>query len=125
VQVLLALGLGLALERLKPVPVIAAAIRRHAPRPPSVVTFNAEQPSLVYYLDAGPIGRLWSDQQVVAWSRDHHRGIIVTTRADLTRIRANAGALRLREIAAASGLDFSNGRRIELVALERVSNDLR
>lgn len=108
-----------ALEPLKPVPRLAAAIRAHTPASTPVYTFDFGEPSLVYYVDRTPVRILPNDGAVVAFAHEKSPGVLVCPRANLARVTRFSGRLPLREIASASGINLSKGEWLELVALER------
>lgn len=116
---MIAVALGAALpaaEPLRPVPAIAAAVRRAGPVP--VCVFGFDEPSLDVYASAGRIDRLPSTRAASAWTAGRGPGVLVTTasRAEELRLRDRPG---VRVIAAADGWNVSTGKRLSLVALER------
>jgi 4-amino-4-deoxy-L-arabinose transferase-like glycosyltransferase len=116
----LATGVALpALERLKPVPPLAAAIRARTPDYVPLATFDFDEPSLVFYTRRTPVAPLPSAAAVAAWARSGGEGVLVIPRASLARVVRQYGPLPLREIAAASGINVAKGKRVELVALGR------
>ncbi|HET7451749.1 MAG TPA: hypothetical protein VFL12_03350, partial [Thermoanaerobaculia bacterium] len=104
-----------ALERTKPVPVLARAARRAAPEWPAA-TYAFEEPSLDFALDRPPVERLRTPADVARWARRPGPGLLVTTRAALRGLGAPP---QLTEIASASGLNVAKGTSVELVALVR------
>ena len=108
-----------ALDRLKPVPPIAAAIREKTPGDAPLATFAFNEPSLLFYVGRIPVAPLTSERAVVAWARAGGRGVLVIPRQALGRVERTFGALPLREIAAAAGVNVAKGERLELVALGR------
>jgi 4-amino-4-deoxy-L-arabinose transferase-like glycosyltransferase len=106
------------LDRVKPVPSLAAAIRR-TPADAPLATYEFDEPSLVFYARRGPVAPLPSERAVAAWARAGGRGVLVIPRDALDRVRADAGPLPLTEIATVRGLNVSKGRWVELVALGR------
>jgi 4-amino-4-deoxy-L-arabinose transferase-like glycosyltransferase len=106
-------------ERWKPAPRLAAAIRAVAVPGVPVVTFRYGEPSLVFYLRRGTVAELADAAAVAAWCREPAPGILVLPRSALAALRSAPGAGNLREVAAAYGLKISNGSFVELVALQR------
>jgi 4-amino-4-deoxy-L-arabinose transferase-like glycosyltransferase len=108
-----------AFDRVKPVPPVAAAIRVQTPPDTPLATFDFDEPSLVFYARREPVAPLPSAAAVAAWARAGDYGVLVLPRAALDRVTAAYGALPLREIAAAHGINIPKGKRLELVALAR------
>ena len=108
---------GVVLDRLKPVPLVAAQINRvHAGGP--IFTYAFEEPSLVFYA-RGPVVTLDSGDAVASWARTRQDGILVTTRSALQGVEYAHGPLPVRELVSARGWNYANGRQLELVALVR------
>ncbi len=118
-QAMAGLWLGPTVEVLKPVPDLAAAIRQATPPDTPVATFAFAEPSLIFYLGRSRVEHLPSREAVVGWARDGNPGVLVIPRQELDEVTTRHGELPLTEIAASSGLNISNGDRIELVALAR------
>jgi hypothetical protein len=118
-QAMAGLWLGPAVEVLKPVPDLAAAIKNVTPSETPVATFAFAEPSLIFYLGRPRVEHLPSREAVVGWARDGIPGVLVIPRQELGEILTRHGELPLTEIAASSGLNISNGDGIELVALAR------
>lgn len=108
-----------ALDRVKPVPPIAAAIREQTPAGAPLATFEFDEPSLVFYVGRVPVAPLPSERAVAAWARAGGYGVLVLPRDALSRVARAYGPLPLREIASARGVNVAKGRRLELVALGR------
>lgn len=106
-------------ERQKPVPVVAAAVRASGVDGPLYV-HGFDEPSLVFYSRRRTIA-LGSSDAVAAWSRLPGEAVLVIPRDRVPQLGAAAGDARLREIAAASGWNYVNGRRLDLVAFVRAS----
>ncbi|HEV8581953.1 MAG TPA: glycosyltransferase family 39 protein [Thermoanaerobaculia bacterium] len=107
------------LDRLKPVPPLAAAIREKTPASAPLATFEFDEPSLVFYVERNPVAPLPSARAVAAWARAGGYGVLVLPRDALSRVAHAYGPLPLREIASARGINVAKGRRLELVALSR------
>jgi 4-amino-4-deoxy-L-arabinose transferase-like glycosyltransferase len=112
-----------AAESLKPVPRLARAIRAATPPDTPVAAWGFQEPSLVFELGRWPIEELAGADPATAvgrWTRRAGAGVLVLPRQALDRARAAThGALPVRVLAAASGLDVTHGRWIDLVAVER------
>ncbi len=109
------------LERWKPAPRLAAAIRATAEPGVPVVTYRYGEPSLVFYLRRGTVAELADAAEAAAWCSEPAPGLLVLPRSALAALRSAPGAGNLREVAAASGYNLSKGSFLELVALERNS----
>ena len=108
-----------ALDRVKPVPPLAAAIRERTPAGAPLATYEFDEPSLVFYTGRAPVAPLTSERAVVAWAHAGGHGVLVLPRAALERLVRAWGPLPLSEIAGARGINVSKGKRLELVALGR------
>jgi 4-amino-4-deoxy-L-arabinose transferase-like glycosyltransferase len=111
-----------AVEGLKPVPRLARAVRAATPAGTPVAEWGFNEPSLVFELGRWPVEELGGepDAAVGLWLRRSGAGVLVLPRQALERARrAAGGALAVRTLAAASGLDVTHGRWIDLVAVER------
>ena len=111
-----------AAESLKPVPRLARAVRAATPAGTPAAEWGFAEPSLVFELGRWPIEELVGEPEaaVGAWMRRSGGGVLVLPRQAFERVRrAAGGALAVRVVAAASGLDVTHGRWIDLVAVER------
>jgi 4-amino-4-deoxy-L-arabinose transferase-like glycosyltransferase len=118
IQTAVAVWLLPALEPLKPVPPLAAAIRARTAAGAPVATYGFEEPSLDFYLDRPPIERLGNDEAVAAWTKREGPGALVLPRDAFARLGPDAAA-RCAEIGSARGFNVANGTRSDLVAVER------
>jgi len=62
---------------------------------------------------------LRNGQAVVAWSRRQNPGVLVIPRSVLADIERRYGPLGMEEIASKKGINYSKGKKLELVALLR------
>lgn len=108
-----------ALDHVKPVPPVAAAIREKTPGDAPLATFEINEPSLLFYTERAPVAPLPSERAVAAWARAGGHGVLVIPRDALDRVVSRYGPLPLREVAAAAGVNVAKGERVELVALGR------
>lgn len=104
-------------ERHKPVPIVAAAVR-HSGIDGPVYAFGFEEPSLVFYTQRR-LETIGSLEALRAWIGSGQPATLVTTREAAQRAEQSIGPLRLREIAAAAGWNYVTGDRFELVAFVR------
>jgi 4-amino-4-deoxy-L-arabinose transferase-like glycosyltransferase len=108
-----------AVERLKPVPDLAAAVRAASPPAEPVAMLDFAEPSLVFYLHRWPVRELVNDGQAAEWAAEPAPGVLVLPRSTLRRLTGQPWATGLREIAASSGWNVSKGAWLELVAVRR------
>ena len=107
-----------ALERFKPAPRIARAIRAATPAQARVATLAFPEPSLDFYLDRPPIERLGGSPDVARWAARPGPGVLVATREALLAV-PELRSLPLSLLTTASGFDYVKGRRVDLYALAR------
>jgi 4-amino-4-deoxy-L-arabinose transferase-like glycosyltransferase len=108
-----------AFERYKPAPPLARAINERVGTATPVVTYDFQEPSLIFYLGRRePVPRL-DDTALVAWAKERAPGVLVISAEGLARVQAQHGDLRLRPIAEREGLNYSNGKWVRLLALQR------
>ena len=117
----LAAGVALApaLERLKPAPRLAAAVRAAIAPGVPVATFEFGEPSFIFYLGRWPVPELSDAVAVAAWAANRTPGVLVLPRPAWQRLRGAPWAAGLAEMAGAGGWNVANGSRLELVALRR------
>jgi 4-amino-4-deoxy-L-arabinose transferase-like glycosyltransferase len=108
-----------AVERLKPAPRLAQAVRAALPAGAPVATFDYGEPSFTFYLGRWPVRELTSDAAVAAWASEPGPRALVLPRQAFERLHAAAWAVRLREIASASGWNVAKGKWLDLMALGR------
>lgn len=118
-QAVIGLWLGPRIDRLKPVPGLASAIRRTTTRETPVAAFAFAEPSLVFYLGRTRVVFLPSREAVVDWASEESPGVLVIPRREFDLVRTRHGDLPLTELATSSGFNISNAEWVELVALER------
>jgi 4-amino-4-deoxy-L-arabinose transferase-like glycosyltransferase len=112
-------ALAPALERLKPAPRLAAAVRAATAPGVPVATFEYGEPSFIFYLGRWPVRELRDAGAVAAWAAEPSPGVLVLPRSAWQPLRAEPRAAGLTEIAAAAGWNIAKGTRLELVALRR------
>jgi len=106
-----------AIERLKPAPRLAAAVRAATAPAVPVATFEYAEPSFTFYLGRWPVRELRDAGAVGAWAAEGGPGVLVLPRSVAQALgRELAGTA---EIAAAKGWNVAKGRPLELVALLR------
>lgn len=106
-----------AVERLKPAPRLAAAVRAATPPAVPVTTFEYAEPSFTFYLGRWPVRELRDAAAVGAWAAAGGPGVLVLPRS---ASQALGGELAgTTEIAAAGGWNVAKGTPLDLVALLR------
>jgi 4-amino-4-deoxy-L-arabinose transferase-like glycosyltransferase len=106
-----------AVERLKPAPRLAAAVRAATAPAVPVATFEYAEPSFTFYLGRWPVRELRDAGAVRAWAGEGGPGVLVLPRSVSQALgRELAGTT---EIAAAQGWNVAKGKPLELVALLR------
>jgi 4-amino-4-deoxy-L-arabinose transferase-like glycosyltransferase len=106
-----------ALERLKPAPRLAGAVRAATAPAVPVATFEYAEPSFTFYLGRWPVHELRDAGAVGAWAAEVGPGVLVLPRSVAQALgRDLAGTA---EIVAAKGWNVAKGRPLELVALLR------
>jgi 4-amino-4-deoxy-L-arabinose transferase-like glycosyltransferase len=106
-----------AVERLKPAPRLAAAVRAATAPAVPVATFEYAEPSFTFYLGRRPVRELRDAGAVRAWAAAGGPAVLVLPRSVSQALgRELAGTT---QIAAATGWNVAKGRPLELVALLR------
>lgn len=118
-QALIAIWVLPIVDTVKPVLRLAAAIRASTAATVPVATAGFFEPSLVFYLGRTPVRELAGEAAIASWARTGGDGVLVLPRPLLERALRADGALPVSEIAAATGVNVSKGRRVELVAVVR------
>jgi 4-amino-4-deoxy-L-arabinose transferase-like glycosyltransferase len=108
-----------AVERVKPVPPIAAAIRARVGPEAPLATLGFEEPSLTFASGARSVRHLATAAEAGAWMREGGAGVLVLPRVELSRLKSVGALPPPEEIASASGWNVANGRRVDLVAVLR------
>jgi 4-amino-4-deoxy-L-arabinose transferase-like glycosyltransferase len=113
------------IERFKPAPIVAAAVRREISEEAPVAALGFIEPSLIFHLDRPrPIELFHTVEQAVLWSIEAGPGAIVTTRIFADEIAQRLDPRdALIEIAHASGLNVAKGSNADVVALLRKGRD--
>jgi 4-amino-4-deoxy-L-arabinose transferase-like glycosyltransferase len=106
-----------AVERLKPAPRLAAAVRAATGPAVPVTTFEYAEPSFTFYLGRWPVRELRDTGAVGAWAAEGGPGVLVLPRSISQALgRELTGTT---EIAAARGWNVAKGKPLDLVALLR------
>lgn len=118
-------ALAPAVERLKPAPALAAAVRAEesagGPAGMPVATFGYAEPSFTFYLRRWPVAELPTEDAAAAWAADPRPGVLILPRPALDRLRLTAPprAAHLLSFASARGWNVANGAWLDLVAVRR------
>jgi 4-amino-4-deoxy-L-arabinose transferase-like glycosyltransferase len=113
------LALAPAVERLKPAPRLARAVRAATAPGVPVATFEYAEPSFTFYLQRWPVQELDSEAAVAAWATEPGPRVLVLPRTAYERLRGAPWVGGLREIASARGWNVAKGRWLDLMALSR------
>ncbi|HXO28069.1 MAG TPA: hypothetical protein VOA80_12040, partial [Thermoanaerobaculia bacterium] len=108
-----------AVERLKPAPRLAAAVRAATAPAVPVATFEYAEPSFTFYLGRWPVHELRDAGTVGAWAAEGGPGVLVLPRSAYERLRDAPWAVRLSEIAAVDGWNVAKASRLNLIAVSR------
>jgi 4-amino-4-deoxy-L-arabinose transferase-like glycosyltransferase len=109
-----------ALERLKPAPRLAAAVRAATAPGVPVASFGYAEPSFTFYLGRWPVRELRDAGAVAAWAAEGGGpGVLVLPRSAAQSLGPELRAAGTSEIAAAGGWNVAKGKPLELVALLR------
>jgi hypothetical protein len=76
------------------------------------------EPSLVFYARRS-MTTLNGRDEVAEWARRPEPGVLVIPRDVLARVESRCGPLGLTAIGSARGVNYSNGKLMELAVLER------
>ena len=112
-------ALAPALERQKPAPALAAAVRAATAPSVPVATFEYAEPSFIFYLRRWPVRELPDESAVASWAAERSPGVLVLPRSTWRRLRGAPWAAGLDEIAAARGWNVAKGRPLDLLAVRR------
>lgn len=107
-----------AIEKVKISPTLAEAVKRETSEDVPVATYKYGEPTLNFYIGRR-IEPLGNEQAVVAWAARPEPGVLVVPRDVLAMIQSCLGPLPLQEIAAKTGLNYSKGKTLEVVAVRR------
>jgi 4-amino-4-deoxy-L-arabinose transferase-like glycosyltransferase len=105
-----------AVETIKVTPDISRAINDATPSGVPVATYKFGEPTLNYYLGRN-LHKLSDPEEVAAWVRQKEPSVLVIPSSMFERIKQDHGDLPARVILSKKGLNYSKGKRIELLAL--------
>jgi 4-amino-4-deoxy-L-arabinose transferase-like glycosyltransferase len=108
-----------AIERFKPAPVVARAIRAQTSDDVPVYTLGFGEPSLVFYVRRPPLVALGSSEALHAWVSEPGPAVLVTRRRYLDAYEREHGPAPLTVIATGKGLNYAKGDALDLIALGR------
>jgi 4-amino-4-deoxy-L-arabinose transferase-like glycosyltransferase len=108
-----------AVEQVKLAPPLARAIRAAVPPGTPVATHRYAEPSLLFYLGAGRVESLPGEDDVVRWAEVRRPGVLVAP-VEVWEPLWKAGRVPdLEVVASAQGMNYSNGKRVNLIAVRR------
>lgn len=110
------------LEAYKPSRPAAEAIRSLVPPGTPIVTCGFDEPSLYFYLGPayGPIRNLPGPAELAAWAREPSSGLAVATQRFFDE--AGGASLPLRVVERFAGFNYSKGKPVELLIVQRGSS---
>ncbi|MGE5294338.1 MAG: ArnT family glycosyltransferase [Solirubrobacterales bacterium] len=113
------------IERWKISPALAEAVRRETSHDVPVATFKYGEPTLNFYVGR-KIEPLAGEAAVVEWARQPQPGVLVVPKDVLTALADRDGPFPLlQEIASQKGLNYSKGKLLEVVAVQRMADSSR
>jgi 4-amino-4-deoxy-L-arabinose transferase-like glycosyltransferase/membrane-associated phospholipid phosphatase len=124
-MVVFAVSLAANIQRLevyKPAPRMAREIQALVPAGVPIATSGFDEPSLYFYLgpDRGPIRNINGGSLLRDWACTAEPGVCVATQQRLDEAAAaNGGALPIAVLARSVGFNYSNGKPVELLLVER------
>jgi len=110
------LGVLPVIEDIKVTPTIAKAINKATTSNISVATYKFREPSLNYYLGRN-IKELSDQKQVVEWIQQKESAVLIIPIDEYENIKQNYVDLPTELLISKKGLNFSKGKKIELLAL--------
>jgi len=108
-----------AIERFKPAPVVARAIRAQTSDDVPVYTLHFGEPSLVFYVRRPPVLALGSIERMHEWVNEPGPAVLVTRRQYLDAYEQQHGQAPLTVIASGKGWNPAKGDAVDLIALGR------
>lgn len=113
-----ALRLLPAIETVKVSPPLAAALRAHATPGTPVTTCGYGEPSLIFYLNAGPVESI-EEGALREWAARPGRGLLAMTEPKWERQRDSVRGRPLRILEAVSGFNYSQGKWVKVLVILR------
>jgi hypothetical protein len=83
-----------------------------------VATFKYGEPTLNFYVGRR-IEPLAGEAAVVEWARQPEPGVLIVPKDILAAIEERNGPLLLRQIGLQKGMNYSKGKPLEVVAVQR------
>jgi 4-amino-4-deoxy-L-arabinose transferase-like glycosyltransferase len=105
-----------AVESIKISPHIAKAIREKTGKDVPVAMYKYAEPTLNFYVGR-KITQLRKTDDVIEWLKSTGNRVLIIPRNDFESIRQNAGDIAFEEIASKTGINYSKGKEVEVVAL--------
>ncbi|MGA2916560.1 MAG: glycosyltransferase family 39 protein [Sedimentisphaerales bacterium] len=109
-------GILPVIEDIKVTPSMAKTINEMVPIDVPVAVYEYKEPSLNYYLGRN-LQELWDQEGVVAWVRQKNPAVLVIPDDEYEKIERVYGTLPGRLLYSREGIDYSEGKRVKLLAL--------
>jgi 4-amino-4-deoxy-L-arabinose transferase-like glycosyltransferase len=106
------------LEQIKITPFISQAINTNTAADVPVATYKFSEPSLNFYIGR-KIEKLSDKESVISWANRQQAGVLIIPADILADIQQGSGPLPLYEIASKKGYNYSNGKKVEILAMIR------
>ena len=105
-----------AIEAIKISPHIAKAIREKTGKDVPVAMYKYAEPTLNFYVGR-KITQLRKTDDVVDWLKGTENRVLIIPRKNFEDIRQNKSDIAFEEIVSTKGVNYSKGRKVEVVAL--------
>jgi hypothetical protein len=106
------------LEQTKITPLISQAINKNTAADVPVATYKFSEPSLNFYIGR-KTEKLNDKETVISWANQPQRGVLIIPADILADILQVSGPLPLYEIASKEGFNYSNGKKVKILAMIR------
>jgi putative effector of murein hydrolase LrgA (UPF0299 family) len=106
------------LEQTKITPFISQAINKNTAADVPVTTYKFAEPSLNFYIGR-KIEKLNDKEAVISWASRPQAGVLIIPADILADILQGSGPLPLFEIASKEGFNYSNGKKVKILAMIR------
>jgi len=107
-----------AIEQVKISPSLARVVNDKTAKDVPVAAYKYREPTLNFYIGRH-IDVLRTEKDVIDWAKRPISGILVIPKKNLNEIQQRYGNLPLENIASKEGFNYSKGKALEVVALNR------
>jgi hypothetical protein len=83
-----------------------------------VATYKFSEPSLNFYIGR-KLEKLNDKESVISWANQPQAGVLIIPANILADILQGSGPLPLHEIASKEGYNYSNGKKVKILAMIR------